>query len=84
MLSPAYDLTPTASISIERRDLAMVCGDAGRLASATNLLSQHARFLLDRPEAIAIIDAMEAKVRASGYPTVRAAGVSLMNMPDAS
>lgn len=76
MLSPAYDLTPTASISIERRDLAMICGDAGRLASASNLLSQHARFLLDRPEASAIIDATEAKVRASWYPTARAAGVS--------
>ena len=29
-LSPAYDLTPFTPISIERRDLAMICGDGGR------------------------------------------------------
>jgi serine/threonine-protein kinase HipA len=29
-LSPAYDLTPTPHVSEERRDLAMICGDAGR------------------------------------------------------
>ena len=75
-LSPAYDLTPAVPISIERRDLAMACGDAGRLASAENLLSQRARFLLDADEARGIVDAMEAQVRASWYATARAAGVS--------
>jgi len=75
-LSPAYDLTPAVPISKDRRDLAMECGDAGRLASADNLLSQSARFLLERGEASAIIDRMEAQVRDTWYATARAAGVS--------
>lgn len=75
-LSPAYDLTPAVPISVERRDLAMACGDAGRLASAQNLLSQSARFLLERAQAEAIIDAMEAQVKGAWYATARSAGVS--------
>lgn len=75
-LSPAYDLTPAVPVSLERRDLAMACGDAGRFASADNLLSQSARFLLERAEASAIIDAMEAQVRGSWYATARSVGVS--------
>jgi len=75
-LSPAYDLTPATPISQERRDLAMTCGDAGRFATAGNLLSQSARFLLARPQAEAIIAAMEEQVRASWYATARGAGVS--------
>jgi serine/threonine-protein kinase HipA len=75
-LSPAYDLTPSVPISLEQRDLAMACGDAGRLASAENLLSQRARFLLDDEDARGIVDAMEAQVRATWYTTARAAGVS--------
>ena len=47
-LSPAYDLTPSTLISIERRDLALECGDMGRYADAENLLSQSARFLLEQ------------------------------------
>ncbi len=43
-LSPAYDLTPSPLISIERRDLAMTCGDQGRIININNLLSQAARF----------------------------------------
>lgn len=74
-LSPAYDLTPAVPISIERRNLAMACGDAGRFASAENLLSQRARFLLDDDDARGIVDAMEGQVRASWYATARAAGV---------
>jgi serine/threonine-protein kinase HipA len=74
-LSPAYDLTPTAPIGIERRDLAMACGDAGRFANAENLLSQRARFLLDADDARAIVDTMEARIRASWYATARSAGV---------
>lgn len=46
-LAPACDLTPATPVSLERRDLAMQCGDAGRQASAANLLTQSARFLLD-------------------------------------
>ena len=75
-LSPAYDLTPAVPVSLERRDLAMECGDAGRYANAENLLSQSARFLLDGDEARALVDAMEAQVRSSWYAVARAAGVS--------
>ena len=75
-LSPAYDLTPAVPVSLERRDLAMACGDAGRFASAANLLSQSARFLLEAAQARAMVDAMEAQVRATWYATARAAGVS--------
>lgn len=75
-LSPAYDLTPAVPVSVERRDLALQCGDAGRFASAGNLLSQSARFLLEPGEAAAMIDAMEAQVSGTWYATARAAGVS--------
>ena len=60
---------------MDRRDLAMECGDAGRLANASNLLSQSARFLLEPGQATAVIDAMEAQVRGNWYGTGRAAGV---------
>lgn len=75
-LSPAYDLTPAVPVSLDRRDLAMECGDAGRFANAGNLLSQSARFLLEPGEATAMIDAMEAQVRGTWYATARAAGVT--------
>jgi serine/threonine-protein kinase HipA len=75
-LSPAYDLTPAVPVSLERRDLAMECGDAGRFANAENLLSQSMRFLLDGLQARALVDAMEAQVRGSWYATARAAGVT--------
>lgn len=75
-LSPAYDLTPAVPVSLERRDLAMECGDAGRFANAENMLSQSARFLLDADEARALVDAMEAQVRGSWYGIARAAGVT--------
>ena len=75
-LSPAYDLTPAVPISQERRDLAMACGDAGRVANADNLLSQSARFLLKREEAEAITATMEGQVQDSWYATAREAGVS--------
>jgi serine/threonine-protein kinase HipA len=74
-LSPAYDLTPSPVISLDRRDLAMECGDLGRFANAKNILSQHARFLLDRDEAEIIVSDMHAQV-SRWYDTVRACGVS--------
>ena len=53
----------------------MECGDMGRFANAKNILSQHARFLLDRAEAEKIFNGM--RVQVSGwYDTVRACGVS--------
>lgn len=75
-LSPAYDLTPAVPVSIERRDLAMACGDAGRFANADNLLSQCLRFLLEREQARRLIDEMEAQVRGTWFATAREAGVS--------
>lgn len=75
-LSPAYDLTPSAPPSIERRDLALTCGNQGRRASAHNLLSQCGRFLLPRAAAVSILDDMEAQVRARWYEVARREGVS--------
>jgi serine/threonine-protein kinase HipA len=75
-LSPAYDLTPMPHVSQERRDLALICGDEGRLASARNLLSQSARFLLANDEAKQIVTAMRERVKATWYDVARKAGVS--------
>ncbi len=75
-LSPAYDLTPSPVVSQERRDLAMQCGDMGRFANAKNILSQYARFLLDKDEAEKIVSDMRAQV-SNWYDTVRACGVSV-------
>jgi|SRR5581483_804037 len=74
-LSPAYDLTPAPVVAQDRRDLAMESGDLGRYANAKNLLSQHARFLLEKPDAEAILRDMTLKV-GKWYDVVRAAGVS--------
>jgi serine/threonine-protein kinase HipA len=75
-LSPAYDLTPTIAVSLERRDLAMTCGDRGRYANAENLLSQSERFLLSRDDAARIIDQMEVGVKGRWYEVARREGVS--------
>lgn len=75
-LSPAYDLTPFPAVSIERRDLALTVGDYGRYANVANLLSQCARFLIERDEAKALIDDMETRVRARWYSIARGEGVS--------
>ncbi len=74
-LSPAYDLTPSTPVSLERRDLAMAAGDAGRFAGAENLLSQCLRFLLKRDEAEALVKEMEKCVKAAWYQVARGAGV---------
>lgn len=75
-ISPAYDLTPSSPVGIEHRDLAMTCGDAGRFANADNLLTQSARFLLDRARAGAIVDEMEDRVRAVWHEVARREGVT--------
>lgn len=75
-LSPAYDLTPTSPSSLERRDLALACGDQGRRANAANLLSQCGRFLLSPDTATQIVDEIEATVRARWYEIARREGVS--------
>lgn len=75
-LSPAYDLTPTALISLDRRDLALVCGDAGRWANMYNLLSQSARFLINQEEAMAIVLEMKNVVQMTWHDVARRSGVS--------
>ncbi len=75
-LSPAYDLMPSVPVSVERRDLALDCGNLGRYANARNILSQHSRFLLDRDEAEKIVNDMKAQVGAIWYETLRSSGVS--------
>ena len=75
-LSPAYDLTPTPHVGLERRDLAMICGDQGRFANGKNLLSQSARFLLSDDDAKTIVDAMRDRVRDRWYEVARNVGVS--------
>jgi serine/threonine-protein kinase HipA len=75
-LAPAYDLVPSTPVSIEHRDLALICGDAGRFANAENLLSQSRRFLLEPGEASRIIDDMKERVKAEWYKIARREGVS--------
>lgn len=75
-LSPAYDLTPSAPISITRRDLALQCGDQGRLASANNLITQCKRFLVEPERAAKLIDEMEQTVKARWHAIARAEGVT--------
>jgi len=75
-LSPAYDLTPTNPISLEHRDLALICGDSGRYANAENLVSQSMRFLIERDHAYAIIAEMENQVVSTWYEVSRGEGVS--------
>ena len=75
-LSPAYDLMPFSSVSRDRRDLAMTCGQYGRFASQQNLMSAHGRFLLSADDASQIIKSVVATVRAEWRPTLRRAGVT--------
>lgn len=75
-LSPAYDLTPSTPISVERRDLALECGDLGRYANAENLLTQSDRFLLQPDEARNMIDEMEQNVTNKWYEVARREGVT--------
>ena len=78
-LSPAYDLTPTPMISMERRDLAMSFGDWGRWANETNLLSQCERFDLAKEDASAIIREMSRKIETRWYSLFKECGVSERN-----
>lgn len=75
-LSPAYDLTPSPSVS-QRRDLALVCGAEGRLATARNLMSECNRFSLDEKGAQSIVDKMTKQVRSTWHSVVRSCGVSV-------
>ncbi|MDE1178067.1 MAG: HipA domain-containing protein [Edaphobacter sp.] len=75
-LSPAYDLTPAPSVSLDRRDLAMECGAQGRYMNAANILSEHRRFLLEPEEAHRIVTEMAEQVKSTWETTVLVAGAS--------
>jgi serine/threonine-protein kinase HipA len=75
-LSPAYDLTPTVAVSVERRDRAMICEDRSRYANAENRLSQCERFLRSGDEATRILAEMEAMVKQRWYEVARREGMS--------
>jgi serine/threonine-protein kinase HipA len=75
-LSPAYDLTPSPLQSVEKRDLALTVGDFNRYANRTNLLSGHARFMLTRDQATALIDSIQSVVRTRWYALLRENGTS--------
>lgn len=75
-LSPAYDLTPTRSISKESRYLAMICGAQGRIARRENLLSEYGRFMLSKEQAEAMLDGMVEAVRNEWANCLRHAGVT--------
>jgi serine/threonine-protein kinase HipA len=73
-LAPAYDLTPHPVASLERRDLALICGRFGRSARRDNLLSAAPRFGLSEDEAAAIVDKTAAVVSGSWRAVVRKMG----------
>ncbi len=75
-LSPAYDLTPSTQVSTTHRELAMQCGDQGRFAGATNLLSQCRRFSLEPEDAAQIVDEVEQTVRNRWHAIARSEGVT--------
>lgn len=74
-LSPAYDLTVSPAVSMERRSLALDCGRYGRNANKENLLSAASRFFLDAAEAEAIFTRVVETVRSSWGEEMRRAGV---------
>jgi len=73
-LSPAYDLTPSPGLSVEARDLALVCGVEGRVARRSNLVSQAGRFGLTKEEAANLIDGIKEVVAARWDGEVRKYG----------
>jgi serine/threonine-protein kinase HipA len=74
-LTPAYDLVPTPTVSLDRRDLAMTVGTYGRVASIYNLLSQCRRFGLNNEAARAVVDMIVTTLR-SWRGDFRTSGVS--------
>ena len=75
-LSPAYDLTPSVPVSLERRDLAMTCGAMGRWACKVNLMSQADRFLLGQQDASHILTSMTQQVGSTWRSVARGCGVT--------
>lgn len=75
-LSPAYDLMPVPATRNEQRNLAMICGPAGRTANRANALGTAHRFLLERDQAMAVFDRIAETVRATWRSTLLECGVS--------
>ncbi len=75
-LSPAFDLTPSPVIALDRRDLAMTCGPFGRYANRANLLSGCGRFLLRNDEAATIFQRIVDTVGVTWRSTMQSGGVS--------
>ncbi len=61
-LSPLYDVLPRPMVSQERF-LHLAVGLQGRLATLENAMSEHAAFIPDRPDAIAVIRRVWGAVR---------------------
>ena len=74
-LSPAYDLTPSPVVGLER-DLAMTAGAFGRRANRDNLVSGHGRFMLEREEAATVFEHVSQTVQSRWDEHMRKAGVS--------
>jgi serine/threonine-protein kinase HipA len=79
-LSPAYDLAPMPQISLERRDLAMICGEHGRAASRDNILSASHRFMIGKEEAAEIVEQMSDRIGKSWHRVFSECGVSEADM----
>ena len=67
-LSPAFDLMPVPPNGNEQRNLAMICGPAGRKADRANALGSANRFLLEADEARNVYDRLAEKVRGDLAP----------------
>lgn len=87
-LAPVLDLAADRILDTSRRELAMVIGDHGRLASRANLVSRAGRFGLERPEAEAIVDEVvggvgqwQACFAAVGVPAVDRAWIAPAMLP---
>ena len=78
-LAPAYDLMPFPMVAAERRDLALICGAEGRIASNHNLLSECRRFMYKPDEAEELIAEMAACVSKNWYKIAKQTGLSEMD-----
>jgi len=78
-LSPAYDLVPFPMTSPSHRDLALLCGSQGRLASSSNLISCCRRFMYEPDEAKQIVADMACRISKNWLETARKAGMSVQD-----
>jgi len=78
-LAPAYDLMPFPMVSLDRRDLAMVCGGHGRFANANNLVSECRRFMFEPDEAKEFISDMADRISNNWFKIARQSGLSMQD-----